>query len=85
MWDCGPGRCQLTHLSRSTTPSMQAPKSTTLLKSVVPSRKAHCHLRPLLSPEPTPVYCVCGGWAGNDFGGVLPKGCLGNMGRTCPG
>lgn len=34
------GGAQLTHLSRSTTPSMQAPKRTTLLKSAAVSRKA---------------------------------------------
>lgn len=37
-----------THLSRSTTPSMQAPKSTTELMSVTRSRKKRC-----LSPHPT--------------------------------
>lgn len=35
---------QLTHLSRSTTPSMQAPKRTTLLKSAAVSRKTRSPL-----------------------------------------
>ena len=43
------GGAQLTHLSRRTTPSMQAPKRTTLLKSAATSRKAG-PLLPLLPP-----------------------------------
>lgn len=48
------GGAQITHLSRRTTPSMQAPKRTTLLKSVAASRKA----RPPRPPLPLPSPCI---------------------------
>lgn len=52
------GGAQLTHLSRSTTPSMQAPKRTTLLKSAAASRKAGPPL-PLLPPLLTHTGPTC--------------------------